>query len=104
NQEAVQKAIAQAQASLRDLRTFLPQAEQYLSQIEAARGQLAQSQADLHQLRQLVDSLAPTLRQSVGIISGLGGLLPGGLSQQVSTLSQQLDALQSNVDELDRLL
>jgi ABC-2 type transport system permease protein len=106
NQQTVQKAIVDAQASLTETRELTGQARGYLQTLRSVEGDVARARTQVRELKQVVDPLARASAQASSAVQGASFVLPGFAqpSDQLRRLANAVDDLKRNVDQLDARL
>ena len=108
NQQAIEKAIQQAQdrGAFDRLQQQVEQARRYVQQARAAQGDVAQTRRQVRELKRAVDPLAEAAGQASAAAEGVTFVLPGlgEPADQARRLTRTVDNLKRNVDQLDARL
>lgn len=106
NQQALEKAIGDAQQPLTEMQTLVGRGHQYVRAMRSAQGDVAKIQAQARDLRQIIQPLSAATDRAATATRGIDFVIPGlgRPADQVSRLAQSVDALKRGVDQLDARL
>jgi ABC-2 type transport system permease protein len=106
NQQTVQKAIVDAQASIGEVAELTAQARRYVDTLRSLQGDVARARTQVRELKQVVDPLARASAQASSATQGASFVIPGFSqpAEQARRLSTAVDDLKRNVDQVDARL
>jgi ABC-2 type transport system permease protein len=106
NQQTLNKAIGDAQASARDMQQHVSRARELVGVARSAQGNLDRGRQAIRDLKSVVDPLADSVDRVNAATEGVTFVVPGigNPAERARDLSQSVQSLQRNVDRLDAQL
>ena len=102
NQQAIQKAIEEATASLGDIDELLASAREYVGFIRAADGDLTETRTQVGNLQATIGPLSDTARRVARALDGFSFVVPGlgAPAEQADRLASTVGSLEEDVNTL----
>lgn len=106
NQQTLNKAIGEAQASTAESQRLIEQARVYVAGLRAARGDLETTRRQVRELRAIVDPLAASSNQASTAAAGAAFVIPGLVApnSEAGQLTNSLTELQRTLAQIDARL
>jgi ABC-2 type transport system permease protein len=106
NQQTLNKAIGDAQASIQDARGQIQQAREAVQLARSAQGDVDRARRQIRDLKGVVDPLASSVDQVNAAAQGASFVIPGLTrpAEEAGRLAQTVETLRRNVDQLDQRL
>ena len=106
NQQTLNKAIGDAQASIQDARRQIQQARETVQLARSAQGDVERTRQQVRDLKRVLDPLSSSVNQANAAAQGAAFVIPGLTrpAEETGRLAQTVENLRRNVDQIDHRL